>query len=108
MKLHWISLVVAMGLLALAASARADTLMTGVLSPDTVKEMCSSVGANYNDYGSRGYGCHNGRLTIACQASLDCVSKIRDLNSYLGNSLTAYMRAHGLRQVDPLSRSYND
>lgn len=91
-----------------AASASADTLLTGVLSPDTAHLICDRAGADFFNYGADGYGCHNTKLMISCRASLDCVSKVRDLNSYQGNTLAAYMRQHGMRQVDPLSQSYSD
>ena len=105
----WVLAAIAAALpLSAGGTARADTLYTGVLSPDTVYLMCKRAGANYFNFRENGYGCHNSNLTISCRADLQCVSRVRDLNSYEGNTLAAFMRQHGMRQVDPLSRSYSE
>jgi hypothetical protein len=108
MKLFFMSLVLGAGALGIAVSAQADTLFAGVLSPDSTRLICHRADANFFDFGTDGYGCHNTRLMISCRASLDCVSKVQDLNSYEGNALAAFMRQHGMRQIDPLSQSYSE
>ena len=108
MKLPCILLAIVGSCGVLVGAAKADTLFTGVLSPDTVRLVCHRAGANFFDYGADGYGCHDTSVMISCRASLDCISKVRDLNSYLGNTLSAYMRQHGMRQVDPVSQPYSD
>jgi hypothetical protein len=75
--------------------AHADTLTTGVLSPNTVRQLCAREGADFIDFGSDGYGCHNARLTISCRAGLDCVTRVQDLNPYLGGGTNTYLRQHG-------------
>jgi len=98
----------ALALLLTQGAAHADTLSTGVLSPDTVYLMCKRAGAHFFDFGADGYGCKNSKLMISCRPDLQCVSKVRDLNSYIGNPLDAYMRQHGQQQVDPLSQDYSE
>jgi hypothetical protein len=104
-------LAVAVGALivvGLSPALRADTLYTGVLDPDTVRLMCFRADARYHDFGADGYGCRSSKISITCRSDLQCVSKVRDLNSYMGEPLDAYMRQHGLKQVDPLSRAYSE
>jgi hypothetical protein len=84
-----------LGLLALPSATQADTLTTGVLSPDTVHALCARERARYYDYGADGYGCHSATLTITCRVTLDCVTRVRDLNPYLGNGTNLYLRQHG-------------
>ncbi len=109
MHRHSVLLLLAGALLAgIGGTARADTLMTGVLSPDTAYLICKRADADFWNFGADGYGCKSSRLMIACQANLECVSKVRDLNSYLGNQLAAYLRRNGMRQVDTLSQPYPD
>jgi hypothetical protein len=85
----------AFSLLAAAPVVQADTLTTGVLSPDTVRALCAREGARFHDFGSEGYGCHTATVTIACRATLDCVTRVKDLNPYLGNGTSLYLRQHG-------------
>jgi hypothetical protein len=108
MKFKTAALIVATCALVMGSAARADTLLTGVLAPDTVRLMCSRAGAKFFAYGADGYGCHNVQLMISCRPSSDCVSKVRSLNSYEGNPLAAYLRSHGMQQVDPNSQNYSD
>jgi hypothetical protein len=82
-------------LLAAMPVARADTLATGVLSPDTVRQLCAREGARFRDFGSEGYGCHTATLTISCRATLDCVTRVKDLDPYLGNGTNLYLRRNG-------------
>ena len=79
----------------LAPTAGADTLTTGVLSPDTVRQLCAREGADFHDFGDDGYGCHGASLTISCRPSLDCVTRVRDPNPYLGDGTNLYLRQHG-------------
>jgi len=85
----------AFSLLAAAPVVQADTLTTAVLSPDTVRALCAREGARFHDFGSEGYGCHTATVTIACRATLDCVTRVKDLNPYLGNGTNLYLRQHG-------------
>jgi len=59
-----------LGFLAATPSARADTLATGVLSPDTVQHLCAREGAAFHDFGSDGYGCHSISLMISANTYL--------------------------------------
>jgi hypothetical protein len=78
------------------SAAEADTIYTGVLSPETVKLICRRADATFNDYGDSGYGCHGSRIMISCRADLNCLSKVRDLNSYLGEPLDRFLQQHGM------------
>jgi hypothetical protein len=91
-----------LALLALTSSAEADTLTTGVLSPDTVRALCAREGARFRDFGSDGYGCHTATLTITCRATLDCVTRVKDLNPYLGGGTNVYLRRHGETRFESL------
>ena len=84
-----------LALLAAAPAAHAETLTTGVLSPDTVRLLCARDGARFHDFGSDGYGCHSATLTISCRPGLDCVTRVRHLNPYLGSGTNLYLRQHG-------------
>ncbi|MDQ7250203.1 hypothetical protein [Dongia sedimenti] len=90
-----ITVGVVFALLAATAVVRADTLTTGVLSSDTVRELCAREGARFRDFGEDGYGCHTATLTISCRATLDCVTRVKDLNPYLGGGTNVYLRQHG-------------
>lgn len=82
-------------LLAATPVVLADTLTTGVLSPDTVRQLCAREGARFHDFGNDGYGCHTATFTISCRATLDCVTRVKDLNPYLGGGTNVYLRQHG-------------
>jgi hypothetical protein len=90
----FLSLCAVLGLLGTGAAA-ADTLTTGVLSPETVRALCAREGARFHDFGSDGYGCHTATLTISCRPTLDCVTRVQDLDPYLGNGTNLYLRQHG-------------
>jgi hypothetical protein len=92
----------AFSLLAGAPLVQADTLTTGVLSPDTVRALCAREGARFHDFGADGYGCHTATLTISCRATLDCVTRAKDLNPYLGGGTNVYLRQHGETRFESL------
>jgi len=83
------------GLLAATQAAGADTLTTGVLSPDTVRLLCAREGARFHDFDEDGYGCHTATFTISCRATLDCVTRKKDLDPYLGGGTNIYLQQHG-------------
>jgi hypothetical protein len=85
-----------------ATPSASDTLTTGVLSPNTVRQLCAREGADFFDFGADGYGCHGATLTISCRPSLDCVTRVRDLNPYLGNGTNLYLRQHGETRFESL------
>ena len=82
-------------LAAVGAPAVADTVTTGILSPDTVRLLCKREDARFHDFGSDGYGCHSVTLTISCKPSMDCVTRARDLDPYLGGGTNIYLRQNG-------------
>ncbi len=78
-----------------AAPSEADTLTTGVLSPDTVRLLCKREDARFRDFGADGYGCHTATFTISCRPTLDCVTRKKDLDPYLGGGTNIYLQQHG-------------
>ena len=84
-----------LGFLAVSSVTQADTLTTGVLSPDTVQVLCAREGARFHDFGADGYGCHTATFTISCRVTLDCVTRKKDLDPYIGGGTNIYLRQHG-------------
>jgi hypothetical protein len=80
------------------SAARAETVYSGVLSPQDAEVFCSRVNKPVDAFSDGQYGCVGSRFRIACKADLTCVAVTNFLEPNY-SPMDRWLGAHGFHRM---------